>query len=113
MIGALNDVSYVTGGPWHVMALGLLIAGIAVSSVFHGLLPRAVWVSGVTLAIGCELAALALLSDSSAYLLSIGRFGGLVWLVVAGAMLPRSRHQRTLGEAPEQESNRRSAGAHQ
>lgn len=111
VIRVVNDVSYVTGGPWHVMALGLLIAGVAVASAFHRLLPRALWVPGVALAVICELAVLALISDAAAYLLPVGRFGGLVWLIAAGAMLPRSRTKRSLSEPPEDGSSRWRAGA--
>lgn len=111
VIHVVNDVSYVAGGPWHVMALGLLIAGVAVSSAFHGLLPRGVWVPGVALAVICELAVLALVSDAAAYLLPVGRFGGLVWLIAAGAMLPRSRTRRALTDPPDDGSSRWRAGA--
>jgi hypothetical protein len=83
------------GGPWHVMALGLLIAGVSVSAAFHRLLPRSLWVAGVGLAAVCELSTLALAVDAAAYLLPVGRFGGLAWLIAAGSTLPSSRPRRS------------------
>jgi hypothetical protein len=90
----LRDAAFVTGGPWHVMALGLLIAGVAVSAAFHRLLPRSLWVAGVGLAVVCEVSTLALAVDAAAYLLPLGRFGGLAWLIAAGFALPSSRPRR-------------------
>jgi hypothetical protein len=91
----LRDAAFVTGGPWHVMALGLLVAGVAVSAAFHRLLPQSVWVVGIVLAVVCELTTLALAVDPASYLLPVGRFGGLAWLVVAGVTLPATRPRRT------------------
>jgi hypothetical protein len=94
-LAALRDAAFVTGGPWHVMALGLLIAGVSVSAAFHRLLPRSLWVAGVGLAVVCELSTLALAVDAAAYLLPVGRFGGLAWLIAAGSALPSSRPRRS------------------
>ena len=97
LVRALADVAFVTGGPWHVVGLGLLLAGVAVSAAFTGLLPRPVWQAGVVLAVVCELSTLVLLVPGAAYLLPVGRFGGLAWLVVAAVLLPRRRPARAGG----------------
>ncbi len=94
VLHAIHGLVFVTGGPWHVVALGLLIAGVAVSAAFHALLPRTAWVSGVALAVVCELATLAFVAQPAAYLLPIARFGGLIWLIAAGVLLPRARPRR-------------------
>ncbi len=94
LLHAVHDLVFIAGGPWQVVASGLLLAGIAVSAAFHRLLPRPVWVSGVVLAVVCELATLTFASTAAAYLLPIGRFGGMVWLVVAAVQLPRERPRR-------------------
>jgi hypothetical protein len=75
LVRALADVAFVTGGPWHAVGLGLLLAGVAVSAAFTGLLPRPVWQAGVVLAVVCELSTLVLLVPGAAYLLPVGRFG--------------------------------------
>src|SRR5258707_4784711 len=51
---ALYYLTYLTGGPWHVVTLGLLIAGIAVPGLIVGLLPRPVASTGLVSAGGCE-----------------------------------------------------------
>lgn len=101
LVRALHDFAFISGGAWHVVALGLLLAGVAVSAAFSSLLPRPVWVAGVLLAVVCELATLVFVSPAATVLLPIGRFGGLTWLVVAGVALPRSRSRRVpAGDTP-------------
>ena len=91
LLHALHDLAFVMGGPWYVVALGLLLAGIAVPAAFYGLLPRPVWITGIALALVGELATLTLATNAAAYLIPIARFGVLPWLVAAGALLPRTR----------------------
>src|SRR6476620_4139839 len=40
LVRALADLTFLTGGPMHVVFLGLLLAGIAVPGLLLGLLPR-------------------------------------------------------------------------
>jgi hypothetical protein len=94
LLHAVHDLVFITGGPWQVVASGLLLAGIAVSAAFHRLLPRPVWITGVALAVVCELATLTFATTTAAYLLPVGRFGGIVWLVAAAVQLPRERPRR-------------------
>ena len=79
---ALHDLAFVTGGPWRAAGLGLLLAGVAVSSGDHRLLSRPVWIAGVVLAVLCELATLTL-ALPAAYLIPLRRFGGLESVVIA------------------------------
>jgi len=90
-VRAISTLSFLLGGPGHVVPLGLLLAGIAVPSLIIRLLPRPVAWAGLVIAVACELTALALLSPALAVLLPIGRFPALIWLVVAGVLLPRRR----------------------
>lgn len=50
--------------------------------------------TGLALAVVCELATLTFATTAAAYLLPVGRFGGIVWLVVAAVQLPRERPRR-------------------
>jgi hypothetical protein len=102
LVRALHDLSFLTGGPAHVVALGLLIAGIAVPSLFLGLLPRALAWAGLAIAGLAELSTVVLIWPSLAVLLPIARFPGLIWLVAAGFLLPRRRqsHEHTEGHRP-------------
>ena len=70
------------------------MAGIAVPAAFYGLLPRPVWITRIALALVGELTTLTLTTTAAAYLIPIARFGGLGWLVAAGASLPRTRPRR-------------------
>ena len=100
VLGLVRDLAFIAGGPWYVVASGLLLAGIAVPAPFYRLLPRAMWVTGVGLAVVCELATLAFLTPAAAYLLPLGRFGGLLWLVLVAVLMPRRRPSRVTGRQP-------------
>jgi hypothetical protein len=94
LVRALYFLVFLTGGPAHVVALGLLLAGIAVPGLILGLLPRSVAWSGLAIAAVAELTTLVLVWPGLAVLLPIARLPGLVWLIVAGALLPLHRHNR-------------------
>ena len=95
LVRALYYLTYLTGGPWHVVTLGLLIAGIAVPGLIVGLLPRALAWAGLVIAGLAELTTLVLIWPGLSPLLPVCRFTGLVWLIAAGAMLPlRRRHKQ-------------------
>jgi hypothetical protein len=94
LVRALYYLTYLTGGPWHVVTLGLLIAGIAVPALIVGLLPRAVAWTGLVIAGLAELTTLVLIWPGLSPLLPLCRFTGLVWLIVAGVMLPLRRRNK-------------------
>jgi hypothetical protein len=85
-------VSYALGGVGFVVGIGLLIAGIAVPALILHLTPSWVAWIGLLLAALAEISVLVLLVPQLAFLLPIGRFVGVAWLVVAGFLLPRNRH---------------------
>lgn len=91
VVHALQALTFMTGGPGHVVLLGLLVAGIAVPGLLAGLLPRWLAVAGLALAAVSELSTLTLLFDGAIALVPVGRFGDLLWLVAAGALLPKRR----------------------
>jgi hypothetical protein len=93
LVRALHDLSFLTGGPAHVVFLGLLVAGVAVPGLLLGLLPRPLAVAGLVIAALCELSTLALIWPTLAVLVPIGRFPALAWLVAAGFLLPRRRRR--------------------
>ncbi|MBE1549068.1 hypothetical protein GGC64_003092 [Mycobacterium sp. OAS707] len=94
LVRALYYLTYLTGGPWHVVTLGLLIAGIAVPGLIVGLLPRALAWAGLVIAGLAELTTLVLIWPGLSPLLPVCRFTGLVWLIAAGAMLPLRRQNK-------------------
>jgi hypothetical protein len=94
LVRALADLAFLTGGPAHVVFLGLLLAGIAVPALLLGLLSRAVAVAGLVIAAVAELSFLSLAVPALSLLIPLARFPGLVWLVVAGFLLPRQRARK-------------------
>jgi hypothetical protein len=93
-VRTLHDLAFVTGGPGHVVFLGLLVAGIAVPGWLAGLLPRPLAFSGLAIAFLAELCTLALLVPGAAIMLPIARFTALAWLIATGFLLPRTRTGR-------------------
>lgn len=91
LIRPLQLLAFATGGPGHVVPLGLLLAGIAVPGLLVGLLPRWLAWTGLAIAAVAELATLSLLLEGAAYLLPVARFAGLAWLITAGFKLPLHR----------------------
>jgi hypothetical protein len=94
LVRALYYLTYLTGGPWHIVTLGLLLAGIAVPSLIVGLLPRPVAWTGLVIAGIAEVTTLVLIWPGLSPLLPVARFTGLVWLIVAGALLPVRRRNK-------------------
>jgi hypothetical protein len=88
---AVADLGFLSAGPGYAVMFGLLVAGIAVPALLARLLPR--WLSGLGLAIAgaAALASLTPVVSGFAYLLPVVRFGGLLWLVAAAFLLPRTR----------------------
>jgi len=88
---AVDELAFITGGVGFVVGLGLLIAGLAVPGLLARLLPGWLCWAGLVLAFLSEVSFFALLTPAADFLLPIGRFLGLIWLVIAGFLLPRPR----------------------
>ena len=91
----VRDLTFMTGGVGHVVPLGLLVAGIAVPSLFGRLLPRWLAWLGIDLAMIAELSTLSLLTPAAMLALPIARFGGFARLIDVGALLPRAAPPRS------------------
>ena len=94
LVRALYYLIFLIGGPAHVVALGLLVAGMAVPSVILRLLPRPLAVAGLAIAGLAELTTLVLVWPALGFLLPIARLGALIWLVAAGALMPLRRQNK-------------------
>lgn len=88
---ALSYLAFITGGVGFVVGIGLLVAGIAVPSLILRFMPRWLAWTGLVIAALSELSFLSMAIEPLQFLLPIGRFGGLLWLVAAGFLLPRTR----------------------
>lgn len=94
---ALAFLAFVSGGVGYAVGIGLLVAGVAVPSLILGLVPRPWAAIGLILAALAELSWFGLIVQTMQYLIPIARFGGGLWLIAMGFLLPRSRPRRAVG----------------
>jgi len=87
----LQLLMFAAGGPAAVMFSGLLVAGVAVTAGVAGLLPRWLAISGVVLAVLAQISWFSLVFPPALVLLPLARFPTLLWMILAGAMLPVAR----------------------
>ena len=92
LVRTLYYLVFLVGGAGHIVALGLLVAGIAVPSLSLGLLSRALACAGLAIAGLSELTTLVLFWPVLGPILPVARVSALAWLVVAGARLPLPRN---------------------
>jgi hypothetical protein len=94
----LHLLAFAFGGPGYIVPFGLLVAGVAVTSGLHRLVPKWLMWTGVALALVAELSALSLPFSRVAYLLPLARFPGFLWLIAVGILLPRARERNERNE---------------
>jgi hypothetical protein len=88
LVSALYYLVFLVGGAGHIVALGLLVGGMAIS----GQLSRSAARAGLAIAGLCEFTTLVLVWPVLGPILPVARVSALVWLVVAGARLPLRRN---------------------
>jgi hypothetical protein len=84
---AVQLFGFASGGVAHVVAIGLLIAGISVPGLLGKLIPKWVGWLGLILAGVAELSTLSLVIPQLNYLLPVARFGSYIWLISTGFTL--------------------------
>lgn len=87
----LQLLVFATGGPGHVVPLGLLMAGVSIAGGVTRLLPRWVMWFGIVLAIAAELSTLTLISERAAVFLPLARFPAFIWILGVAFTLPSRR----------------------
>jgi hypothetical protein len=87
----LQLLVFATGGPGHVVPLGLLLAGVSITGGLTRLLPRWLMWFGVVLAIVAELSTLTLISERAAVFLPLARFPAFIWILCVAFALPSRR----------------------
>src|SRR5277367_2772339 len=92
LVRALYFLAFLVGGVGHVVALGLLVAGMAVPGLVLGLLPRPLAWAGLAIAVLSESTTLVLVWPVLGPILPVARVSALAWLLVAGARLPLRRN---------------------
>ncbi|HEY2495710.1 MAG TPA: hypothetical protein VGK24_01465 [Candidatus Angelobacter sp.] len=86
----LHFFSFLSGGTAFAVGFGLLAAGVSVTSLFLRLLPRWLVWFGLFIALAGELSTLSLMLHQTAITIPIVRFGGFIWLIAVGAVLPNT-----------------------
>ncbi|GDY28838.1 DUF4386 domain-containing protein [Gandjariella thermophila] len=90
----LAQLSFAAGGVGYAVPFALLVAGVSVPALILPLLPRALGWAGMALAVVGVLATGALLTPALDPALPVTRFGGALWLLAVGFLLPRTRPRR-------------------
>jgi len=83
-------MTFLLGGPGFAVGFGLLTAGVSITGYFFRLLPRWVIWFGLVIAAAGELSSLSLLTLWATPLIPVVRFFGFIWLIAAGATLPKT-----------------------
>jgi hypothetical protein len=85
----MHFLSFLAGGVAFAVGFGLLAAGVSVTSFFARLLPRWLVWFGLLIALAGELSSISLVAYPMAFALPVTRFGGFVWLIAVGALMPK------------------------
>jgi hypothetical protein len=95
----LQLLAFATGGPGHVVPLGLLLAGGSITGGLTRLIPRWLMWFGIVLAVFAELSTLTLIFEPAVVLLPLARFPAFIWILCIAATLP-SQRSKTAGTVP-------------
>lgn len=103
----LAQAAFATGGVGFTTPFALLLAGIAVPGLILRLLPRPLAWSGLVIGAVGVLSSATILTQALDPTLPITRFGGALWLIAVGILLPRTRRRQprgaTVRTSPDQE----------
>ncbi len=91
---ALHLFSFAAGGPGFAVPFGLLIAGVGVVAGLQSFIPRWLMWIGLFVATVAEFSVFAFIWLPASSLLPVARFLGMLWLIGAGATIPKSRRAR-------------------
>jgi hypothetical protein len=87
-VQALRSISFASAGPAFVILLGFFVAGVSLAAGQRRLIPRWVMGLGIAVAIACELATLTVLNFTAGYLIPVGRFISIIWMIGIALKLP-------------------------
>jgi hypothetical protein len=93
VVRGVYGLSFAAGGPGFVAFSGLFLAGVSIASFGTHVLPRWLAWAGIAIAVLSEVSVLSAAFDGADFLLPIGRFGGLAFILAIGFWLPSSRRE--------------------
>ncbi|HEX4703192.1 MAG TPA: hypothetical protein VH352_13765 [Pseudonocardiaceae bacterium] len=102
LLRTMNYLFFGLGGPAHVAALGVLIAGICLPATGMGLVPRWFGIASLVVALLAVLSLVTLIRPEATVFIPLGRFPTLLWLVAVSVLLSRARVPRE-GRGPRAE----------
>ena len=91
--------SFALGGPGFSVPMGLLMAGVSVTSAFRRLLPKWLVILGLVLAAAGELSVFYFVSPKLLFLIPLTRFPGFIWIVAVGFLMPNTRNPEAVALA--------------
>jgi len=92
-IRTLYYLCFAIGGVGYSMPMGILIAGISVTSWFTKFLPRWVILFGMVVAVIGELSWLSLVFPNLLMLIPLTRFPGFIWLILSGFLIANNNRR--------------------
>lgn len=87
----LARLAFVLGGPLHTLTLGITVLGLSLTGWFAEVISRRTAAVGVGVSVLACASMLSTLANGLVFIVPIGRFSTIVWLLVLAARLPRSR----------------------
>jgi hypothetical protein len=81
--------AFVAGGPVHTAAFGVLVGALGLAGLRSGELPRSLAVAGLASAATSVASPLYFVAEPAGWLITVGRFSGLVVSGIAGVRLAR------------------------
>jgi hypothetical protein len=90
VLRALYYLQFGFGGVGFSVPLGLLMAGVCVTSAFMKLLPKWLVIFGLVLAVAGELSWFNMVLHKALFLIPLTRFPGFIWMIATGFLLPKT-----------------------
>ena len=90
VLRALYYLLFAFGGVGFSVPLGLLMAGVCVTSGFMKLLPKWLVIFGMVLAVAGELSWFNMVLPKALFLIPLTRFPGFIWMIATGFLLPKT-----------------------
>ena len=88
---AIYFFSFLSGGVTYAVGLGLLAAGVSVTSYFTRHLPRWLVALGMIVAVAGEFSSLSLIAYLANFLIPITRYLGFIWMLLVAVNLTRNQ----------------------
>ena len=107
LLRAMHDLIYLSGGPAHVLTLGVFLGAVSTALWGQSVLPRWIAWTGAVAAILSALGVLSLLWEPATLLLPLGRGLAMLWVLATSIALLVSRSGEAMVDADRPADNGR------